>query len=36
MKLLIEHKEEFAWDYMDMKGISSELSTHHTYIKEEW
>jgi hypothetical protein len=35
MKLLIEHKEAFAWDYMDMKGISSELCTHHIYIKEE-
>jgi hypothetical protein len=29
MKLLIEHKEEFSWDYMDMKGISSKLCTHH-------
>jgi hypothetical protein len=35
MKLLIEHKEAFPWDYMDMKGISSELCTHHIYIKEE-
>jgi hypothetical protein len=34
MKLLIEHKEAFAWDYMDMKGISSEICTHHIYIKE--
>jgi hypothetical protein len=34
-KLLIEHKEAFAWDYMDMKGISSELCTHHICIKEE-
>jgi hypothetical protein len=34
MKLLIEHKEAFSWDYMDMKGISSELCTHHIYIKE--
>jgi hypothetical protein len=34
MKLLIEHKEAFAWDYMDMKGIYSELCTHHIYIKE--
>jgi hypothetical protein len=33
MKLLIEHKESFAWDYMDMKGISSKLCTHHIYIK---
>jgi hypothetical protein len=36
MKLLIEHKEAFSWDYMDMKGISSELCTHHIYIKEEF
>jgi hypothetical protein len=35
MKLIIEYKEVFAWDYMDMKGISSELCTHHIYIKEE-
>ena len=35
MKLLIEHKEAFAWDYMDMKGIYSELCTHHIYIKDE-
>jgi hypothetical protein len=35
MKLPIEYKEEFAWYYMDMKGISSELHTHHIYIKEE-
>jgi hypothetical protein len=35
MKLLIEHKEAFAWDCMDMKGISYELCTHHIYIKEE-
>jgi hypothetical protein len=35
MKLLIEHKEAFSWDYMDMKGISYELCTHHIYIKEE-
>ena len=34
MKLLIEHKEAFSWDYMDMKGISLELCTHHIYIKE--
>jgi hypothetical protein len=36
MNLLIEHKEAFAWDYMDMKGIPSELCTHHIYIKEEF
>jgi hypothetical protein len=35
MKLLIENKEAFTWDYMDMKGISSKLCTHHIYIKEE-
>jgi hypothetical protein len=25
MKLLTVHKEAFSWDYMDMKGIPSEL-----------
>jgi hypothetical protein len=34
MKLLFEHKEAFAWDYTDMKGISPELCTHRIYIKE--
>jgi hypothetical protein len=34
MNLLIEHKETFAWDYMDMKGIPSELCIHHICIKE--
>jgi hypothetical protein len=34
MKLLIEHKEAFAWYYMDMKVISSELCTHHIYMKK--
>ena len=34
MKLLLENKEAFAWDYMDMKGISPELCTHQIYIKE--
>jgi hypothetical protein len=33
MNLLIEHKEAFSWDYMDMKCIPSELCTHHIYIK---
>ena len=33
MKLLHENKEAFAWDYTDMKGISSELCTHQIYIK---
>jgi hypothetical protein len=35
MKLLLEHKEAFAWDYTDMKGISPELCTHRIYIKED-
>jgi hypothetical protein len=35
MNLLTEHKKSFAWDYMDMKGIPSEICTHHIYIKEE-
>jgi hypothetical protein len=35
MKLLLEHKEKFAWDYIDMKGISHELCTHRIYIKKD-
>ena len=35
MKLLLENKEAFAWDYTDMKGISPELCTHRIYIKED-
>lgn len=34
IKLLQANKEEFAWDYIDMKGISPELCTHRIYIKE--
>jgi hypothetical protein len=34
MKLLLEHKEAFTWDYTDMKEISPKLCTHHIYIKE--
>eukprot|EP00253_Pinus_taeda_P010407 PITA_10407 len=34
MKLLRENKEAFAWDYIDMKGISPELCTHRIYIKK--
>jgi hypothetical protein len=34
MKLLLKNKEAFAWDYIDMKGISPELCTHRIYIKE--
>jgi hypothetical protein len=36
MKLLLEHKEAFAWDYTNMKGISPELCTHRIYIKEDY
>jgi hypothetical protein len=35
MKLLLENKEAFAWDYTYMKGISPELCTHRIYIKED-
>jgi hypothetical protein len=31
MKLLRENKEEFSWDYTEMKGISPELCTHRIY-----
>jgi len=34
IKLLQDNKEAFAWDYSDIKGISTELCTHRIYIKE--
>ena len=33
--LLKKHKEAFSWKYMDMKGIPSNLCTHHIYIKSD-
>jgi hypothetical protein len=35
MKLILEHKEAFTWDYTNMKGISPKLCTHCIYIKED-
>lgn len=32
--VLQKYKEAFTWDYLDMKGILSNLYTHHIYIKE--
>jgi len=32
--ILQKHKEAFAYDYVDMKGISTNLCTHNIYIKE--
>jgi len=33
--ILWKHKEAFSWDYADMKGIPTNLYTHHIYIKED-
>ena len=33
--LLKKHKGAFAWEYTDMKGIPSNLCTHHIYIKSD-
>ena len=33
--LLKKHKEAFAWEYTDLKGIPSNLCTHHIYIKSD-
>ena len=33
--LLKKHKGEFFWEYTDMKGIPSNLCTHHIYIKRD-
>ena len=35
IKLLADHKEEFSSEYTYMKVISSELCTHHIYIKND-
>jgi hypothetical protein len=33
-KIIWKHKEAFAWEYTDMKGIPTDLCTHHIYIQE--
>ena len=33
--LLKQHKGEFSWEYIDMKGIPSNLCTHQIYIKSD-
>jgi hypothetical protein len=33
VQLLREHKDAFAWDYTDAKGIHLDLRTLHIYIK---
>ena len=33
ISLLKKHKGAFAWEYIDMRGIPSNLCTHHIYIK---
>ena len=33
--LLKKHKGVFSWEYTDMKGISSNLCTHHIYIRSD-
>ena len=35
IQLLRKHKEAFAWDYPDMKGIDPQLCTHHIYIEKD-
>jgi len=35
IQLLRKHKEAFAWDYPNMKGIDLQLCTHHTYIEKD-
>ena len=33
--LMKHHKGYFSWEYIDMKGIPSNLCTHHIYIKSD-
>ena len=35
ISLLKKHKREFSWEYTDMRGIPSNLCTHHIYIKSD-
>ena len=32
--LLKQHKGTFSWEYTNMKGIPSNMCTHHIYIKK--
>jgi len=34
IKMLQKHRNAFAWDYNDMKGIHPNMCAHHIYIKE--
>lgn len=35
LKILQENKGSFSWEYTNMKGISTDLCTHHIYIKQK-
>ena len=35
ISLLKEHKGAFTWEYTDMRGIPSNMFTHHIYIKSD-
>ena len=35
ISLLKEQKGAFAWEYMDMRGIPSNLCNYHIYIKSD-
>jgi len=35
IQLLRKHKEDFAWDYLDMKGIDPQLFSHHIYTEKD-
>jgi hypothetical protein len=32
IQILSKYQEDFAWEYPDMKGIDTQLCTHHIYI----
>ena len=34
LQLLQKYKKEFAWDYIDMKGIHPDTCIHHVYTQE--
>jgi hypothetical protein len=33
-QVLSKYQQAFAWEYSDMKGIDSQLCTHHIYVEK--
>jgi hypothetical protein len=35
IQVLSKYQQDFFWEYSDMKGIDSQLCTHHIYIEKD-